>query len=133
MDPADSDGHRDAMQALLLHPRLQDPAPRSTGALVAAAQQGGDNTAHRGDPALDTADWRDATGPGNLRVDYVLPAATLKVTAGGVFWPAPGDPAHALLGEGEDRSRHHLVWVDIAWPPAVTPLPNAGAPPAATD
>ncbi len=117
LDPSDGDGFRDAMQAFLRDPRLQDPMPQSTGATEAAALQGGVNLAQRGDPSLDTADWPDEDGwPGNLRVDYVLPAAGLSVLNAGVFWPATGDPLRALLGDGEGRaSRHALVWVDIDW------------------
>ena len=55
-----------------------------------------------GDPALDTADWPEDGGPGNLRVDYVLPSAGLKVTGAGVFWPAPG-----ALGAGGRRGARH--------------------------
>ena len=88
--------------------------PASRGG-VAAAAQGGANDAHRGDPALDTADWRDAgpNDPGNLRVEYVLPSADWQVEDAGVFWPAPGDPLAHLLGEADAATRHRLVWVDI--------------------
>ena len=90
LDPLDGAGLHDGIAALLAHPRLQDPRPASAGG--AAAGQGGANGSHDGDPALDTADWRDEGGPGNLRVDYVLPSADLASTAAGVFWPAPGEP-----------------------------------------
>ena len=113
-DPADGEARRGAIRALLAHPRLQDPEPRSAGGPPAAARDGGANPAHATDPARDTADWRDDPGPGNLRVDYVLPTAGLAVTGAGVFWPAPGHPL-ARLAEASD---HRLVWVDIAWPPA---------------
>lgn len=113
-DPVDGDGDHAAIGALLTHPRLQDPHPRSEGALAAARAQGGANLRHRGDPALDTADWRDKPGPGNLRVDYVLPSRELTTRGAGVFWPAPGDPDARLLGSGRRRtSDHHLVWIDI--------------------
>ena len=104
LDPADGDGRSAAMAAFLSDPRLHDPLPRSAGGAAAA------NAAHQGDPALDTADWDDA-GPGNLRVDYVLPSADLTVAGAGVFWPAPGAEGHeAALA----ASRHRLVWVDLA-------------------
>ncbi len=107
LDPVDGDGYADAMAAMLADPRVQDPAPRSAGALTAA------DPAHRGDPATDTADWPDDP-PGNLRVDYVLPSADLTVTGAGVFWPAPDDPLAALLGtDGLAAGPHRLVWVDI--------------------
>ena len=113
-DPNDGDGVRDAIAGLLTHPRLQDPLPGSAGAVEAAEQQGGANELHRGDPALDTTDWRDNRGPGNLRVDYVLPSKELRVTGSGVFWPAQDHPDAGLLGSGRRRtSDHFLVWVDI--------------------
>ncbi|MBB5514257.1 endonuclease/exonuclease/phosphatase family metal-dependent hydrolase [Rubricella aquisinus] len=116
-DPFDGDARRDALSALLSHPRLQDPTPMSDGAVAAARAQVGANAGHQGDPAQDTADWNDDRGPGNLRVDYVLPDARLTVLGSGVFWPAPGQPGADLLGEGRDQaSDHRLVWVDIDWP-----------------
>jgi endonuclease/exonuclease/phosphatase family metal-dependent hydrolase len=111
LDPFDGAGERGAVAALLAHPRLQDPAPASAGGTDAARRQGGTNDVHHGDAAVDTADWRDAPGPGNLRVDYVLPDRRLAVLASGVFWPGPGD-AHA--GMLEDGPAHRLVWVDVA-------------------
>lgn len=116
-DPFDGEARRTAILALLGHPRLQDPQPASRGGAAAAAQ-GGANVAHEGPAALDTADWRDNGGPGNLRVDYVLPAAGLEVTGAGVFWPPPGHPlARLVAGAGRPASSdHRLVWVDIRPP-----------------
>ncbi|NNF71079.1 MAG: endonuclease/exonuclease/phosphatase family protein [Rhodobacteraceae bacterium] len=115
LDPADGDGRAEAMDALLSDPRLQDVKPRSVGGIRDAALDGGANTVHRGDPALDTADWRDdGNGPGNLRVDYVLPGRAWRVVDAGVFWPAPEDPLFDLLGdESAGVTRHRLVWVDL--------------------
>ncbi|MEL7214687.1 MAG: endonuclease/exonuclease/phosphatase family protein [Pseudomonadota bacterium] len=116
-DPEDGDGRREAIRRLLAHPRLQDPMPMSVGGAAAAEAQAGANIQHRGDPARDTADWNDARGPGNLRVDYVLPDARLEVVGAGVFWPAPGEAGHDLLGEGRGAaSDHRLVWVDVRLP-----------------
>lgn len=106
LDPVDGDGRRDGMAALLA--RVQDPRPRSEGG--ARAPQGGANALHKGDPALDTADWPDADGPGNLRVDVVLPSPDLRVTGSGVLWPTPGQP---LADAAATASRHRLVWVDL--------------------
>ncbi len=111
LDPADGRGLHEAIAGLLADPRLQDPRPSSPGARAAGSD--GANRRQNGDPALDTADWRDDDGPGNLRTDYVLPAAELTVTAAGVVWPAPGDP---LAAEAAAASPHRLVWVDIALP-----------------
>lgn len=110
LDPVDGDGRVEALEALLTGPRFQDPKPASAGG---AAAQGGANAGQAGDPALDTADWADDPGPGNLRVDYVLPSAALRVTAAGVRWPEPGSEAAALA---EAASRHRLVWVDLDLP-----------------
>ncbi|MTE00027.1 endonuclease/exonuclease/phosphatase family protein [Paracoccus sp. YIM 132242] len=103
LDPVDGEGRPEAMAALLDH--AQDPQPR--GAFQ--PEQTGVNATHRGDPALDTGVF-DPAGPGNLRVDYVLPAKGLRVTGSGVIWPAPGDPLAAVV---EAASEHRLVWVDI--------------------
>ncbi|MBA3910067.1 MAG: endonuclease [Rhodobacter sp.] len=102
LDPADGDGLRDGIGALLSHPALQDPAPRGG--------HGRTEPAHAGDPALDTVLYEDI---GGLRLDYVLPAASLQVTGAGVLWPPADDPLAADLATA---SRHFPVWVDITLP-----------------
>ncbi|MGI1664166.1 endonuclease/exonuclease/phosphatase family protein [Palleronia sp. KMU-117] len=103
LDPADGDGRGAAMAALLAHPRVQDPRPSSPEGAARAARNGGVNALHGGDPALDTADWPDGPGgPGNLRVDYVLPSRDWRVADAGIAWP----PSDSGL-------RHGLVWVDL--------------------
>lgn len=111
-DPVDGDARRGALASLLAHVRVQDPQPRSAGADYASKQQFGANAQHAGDPALDTGDFDDAVGkgPGNLRVDYVLPSRSLEVARCGVFWPLPHEPGAA----GIAASDHRLVWVDLA-------------------
>ncbi|MEL7347740.1 MAG: endonuclease/exonuclease/phosphatase family protein [Pseudomonadota bacterium] len=111
-DPADGDARREGLMMLLEGALVQDPAPRSDGGSAAATAQGGANLSHQGDPALDTSDWRDEPGPGNLRVDYVLPAPDLTVTGAGVYWPAPGEPGARAAA----ASDHRLVWVDVTLP-----------------
>jgi len=92
------------MGTLLSDPRVQDRRPSSEVARLAPSP------GQAGDPALHTADWPEEDGPGNLRVNYVLPAATLRVSGAGVVWPAPGDPlAEAVAAAGP----HRLVWVDL--------------------
>lgn len=108
MDPADSEGRPQAMTSLLNDPRLSDPAPRGGGAHEGSAE-------HRGDPGLDTARW-PAPGPGNLRVDYILPSADLTVRDAEVYWPEPQDPMAAVA---KAASRHHMVSVTVEWPPAM--------------
>lgn len=109
LDPVDGEGRPEALQALLSHPKLQDPKPASARARLAAQDERGVNSNHRGDPALDTANWRDDPGPGNLRVDYVLPSADWTITGSGVLW---GEPI-ARDGEVQPPMRHGLVWVDL--------------------
>lgn len=114
LDPYDGQGRHEAIHALISHPLVQDVQPRSLGAVAAMKNQGGVNETQQSDPALDTVDWKDARGPGNLRVDYVLPSVGLDVTNAGVFWPTPDDPDFALLrADGKDASRHRLVWIDV--------------------
>ena len=95
LDPNGGEGRHVAMRALLAHERLQDPQPKG-------ARQ------------TKTVDWSDLT-PGDLRVSYVLPDASLKDLASEVLWPQPDDP---LLETAETASRHRMVWVDVDWPPA---------------
>ncbi len=107
LDPSDGDGMSAAMDAFLSRADLLDPFPSSLGGMVAA------DPAHIGDPRYDTVDW-PSDGPGNLRVSYVLPSVEWAVSDAGVTWPAPDDPAAALLGEdGLLAGAHRLVWVDI--------------------
>ena len=114
-DPFDGDGIHEAISALLADPALKDPHPGSQGAVEAGPV--GVNADHAGNAARDTADWNDERGPGNLRVDYVLPSSDLDVVASGVFWPVKSDPLARLLSLGKRAtSDHHLVWVDIALP-----------------
>ncbi len=110
-DPLDGDSVAGAITLLLDHPRITEPHPTSEGAVIAAEQQGGANATHRGDPALDTADFSD-TAPGNLRVDHVLPSRGLLVRRSGVFWPTPDSPLARL----NDTSDHHLVHLDLLVP-----------------
>lgn len=111
-DPVDGDSRREALQALLAHGRVQDPTPSSAGGTEQHQQQWGSNAAQRGDPAFDTGDFPDAVGggPGNLRIDYVLPSRNLQVLGSGVFWPASHAPTHTLVS----FSDHRLVFVDLA-------------------
>lgn len=112
LDPVDGDGRPEALLSLLSDQRFLDPLPTSAGGAQAAIQVGANQT-HRGDPSLDTADWPDDPGPGNLRVDYVLPSADLQVSGSGISWPAPEEPGAEVASAA---SRHRLVWVDIELP-----------------
>lgn len=109
LDPLDGDGRPQALQSLLTHPMLQDPAPRGT--------HGRTEPAHRGDPALDTTLYESL---GGLRLDYILPSADLTVTASGILWPPADDPLAATLAAA---SHHYPVWVDISLPLAASTKP----------
>jgi 3-phytase len=113
-DPFDGDTYPGAIDQLLSHPQIAaNPTPASAGGAHAARQQGGANASHMGDPLHDTADFRDTGrfGPGNLRGDYVLPSATLRIVDNGVFWPIQGPYADQIAA-----SDHRLVWVDVVLP-----------------
>jgi len=113
-DPHDGDGRHEAITALLAHRLVRDAIPGSAGAAEAAKLQRGANRSHKGPAALDTADWNDDRGPGNMRVDYVLPSRDLNVTGAGVFWPKTADPLRPLIKNDGDRwTNHRLVWVDV--------------------
>lgn len=107
-DPADGEGHKAALNLLLQHPSIIDPAPTSLGAVEASHDDSGANQTHLGNPALDTVDWGPNTG--NMRVDYVLVSKTLHISNTGVFWP-PRDTEWGKITEAS--STHRLVWVDI--------------------
>ena len=113
-DPVDGESVPGAARQLIEHPLVNaSVTPTSEGGAAAAATQGGANAGHRADPRFDTADFDDR-GPGNLRVDYVLPSAGLEITGAGVYWPAEGEPGADLI----DASDHRLVWIDVVLPPA---------------
>lgn len=112
LDPVDGDGRNAALLALLTDPPIVDTAPINAGGAEAARRQAGVNSGHGGDAARDTADWPE-DGPGNLRVDYVLPSADLRVTGSGVVWPAEGQPGAGIASKA---SRHRLVWVEMELP-----------------
>ncbi len=75
LDPENGDGRREAIATVLSDPRLQDPLPQRP-----------------------TANWPD--GPGQLRVDYVLPDAAWQIVDAGLDSDSTAGP-------------HSLVWVDI--------------------
>lgn len=103
-DPLDGGSRSDAIRNLIAHPRVRDIKPRNPKAAAAAKAQAGPNALQKGDPALDTADFSEDRGPGNLRVDYVLPSRDLHVSASGVHWPEPDTKA---------PSDHMPVWIDV--------------------
>jgi len=105
MDIEDSDGRPQAMHDLLFDLRLSDPRPQGGGGQDPTAGQ-------RGDPALDTARW-PTPGPGNLRAEYILPSADLRIKKSQVYWPDDDDPMAETVTQA---SRHNLVSVAVDWP-----------------
>ncbi|WP_149537830.1 glycerophosphodiester phosphodiesterase family protein [Siccirubricoccus phaeus] len=128
-DPRDGDSVDAAIQQLLDSDAVDASLrPASAGGMEQAAEQGGANDSHTGDPGFDTADFAD-TAPGNLRADYVLPSKDgLAPRAAGVFWPQSDDPLFPLVGEydpslpgGFPSSDHRLVWADLVVTPDAAP------------
>ena len=108
-DPVDGDSSGGAILQLLTNPLVNSACePLSEGAAEATTLQAGKNLEQQGNPAADTADFNDEY-TGNMRIDYVLPSATLKATGCGVFWPAENQ----LGREWTNVSDHRLVWIDI--------------------
>lgn len=103
VDPADGEGRKEGIQNLLADPRLQDPKPKrpvSRNANLLDAER------------LDTVAWPD-DGPGQLRVQYILPSIDLDVQGAGVHWP-PSDTPEAA--DAVAAGPHRMVWVDLAMP-----------------
>jgi hypothetical protein len=88
---------RTAISWILNHPRVLDPRPESSGALVSENPQ-------------NLTEFLPYKTNRFGRLDYALPSRDLTVIGAGVHWPAPGQP-------GADAARiasdHRLVWVDL--------------------
>ncbi len=113
-DPLDGDSFDNAIRQLLQNPNINtNVIPTSLGARQQADLQGGANASQNGNPSFDTADFADNT-PGNLRTDYVLPSADLKIANSGVFWPLNTDSTFPLVGTFPfPSSDHRLVFADV--------------------
>lgn len=116
-DPNDGDSFPGTTDLLLKNDHIQGAyAPASIGAGEQAFAQGAENDSHLSNPAFDTADFGEAPfGPGNLRVDYVLPSEWgLKIVDGGVFWPRSTDETFSLVGLFPfPSSDHRAVYLDV--------------------
>lgn len=120
-DPFDGDSTGNPAGQLLASPFVNTTVtPSSAGAPEAATNSGGANASHTGNSAFDTGDFND-TSPGNLRIDYALPSATLNIVDALVYWPTIADLAANnspdLLGPANNgASDHRMVWVDLGVP-----------------
>jgi hypothetical protein len=127
-DPNDGQGQVGIAKLLAAPELAKYPAPESNGAEEQAKLQGGINDSHAGNPRQDTLDAADENGPGNLRLDYVLPSNDLKVVASGVFWPQNTDELFKLVGTFPfPSSDHHLVWTEIELVSPKDATANAGS------
>ncbi len=101
VDPADGEGDKQVIKALLSHPRLQDTIPTSEGAVESKV----DDAGH---PERDTASF----GHANMRLDYVLPDHRIHLRESRVFWPKrDSDDDHLIKG-----SDHRMVWIKVEIP-----------------
>ena len=116
-DPNDGDSSGNPMDLLLHHQGVNSSKiPQSQGGKYMSEKQGYSNNDHKTDPKYDTADFKDDPGPGNLRLDYVLPSRNLKIRKASVYWPVPGDLGYQLVGPGQEiiSSDHRQVKVVVS-------------------
>jgi hypothetical protein len=80
-DPRDRDSSGEPIRRLLSSERFNTSmSPSGPGGAEQARLQGGSDESHVTDAAEDTGDFDDWEGrPGNLRLDYVLPSADLRI------------------------------------------------------
>jgi 5'/3'-nucleotidase SurE len=116
-DPFDGDSVPGAIQQLLDDPLVNTiTTPGAAGGTDAAQRQGSNNLTHLSDPFFDTADFGEAefNGPGNLRVDYVLPSQNLAIQEAAVFWPRADEENFDLVGDFPfPSSDHRLLYADV--------------------
>jgi endonuclease/exonuclease/phosphatase family protein len=105
-DPIDGQGLPGTMDQLLKSPRVNASFTPSSEGGRKASEQGGSQSAGRGDPAHDTSNFGEFQ---NLRIDYALPSKGLKVLDGGIFWPVPGEPGSEAITATDHRS----VWIVV--------------------
>ncbi|MEH1941486.1 MAG: phytase [Nostoc sp.] len=126
-DPLDGDSFDNAIRQLLQNPNINtNVIPTSLGGSQQADLQAGANASQKGNPSFDTADFADTT-PGNLRTDYVLPSADLKIANSGVFWPLNTDSIFSPVGTFPfPSSDHRLIFADVQTGPteAGKTIPN---------
>ncbi|OED40427.1 succinyl-CoA synthetase subunit alpha [Endozoicomonas sp. (ex Bugula neritina AB1)] len=117
-DPEVGDGDRPTIEALLKHTLVNTEAtigankPTSSGAQAFLGSSACSRNCDRSNGSV-------VTQTSGMRLDYVIPSASLSVLRSGVFWPAPGEPGYNLvydkdLGVGKEvSSDHRMVWMDL--------------------
>lgn len=114
-DPVDGDSLPGAANQVLDLPWVNTRiTPTSEGAVEQAILQDANNVLETAE--FDTADFGEEQfgGPGNLRVDYVLPSNQLKLRDAAVDWPTTDDPDFDEVGVFPfPSSDHRLVWIDV--------------------
>ena len=117
-DPEDGHSFPQAIRNLLDSSRVNSSfTPASDGGPEAARLQAEYNRRQKGDPAFDTSAFGES---GNMRVDYVLPSADMKIRGGGVYWLPTASPLFKLVTDGQFPSDHRLVYVDVSVPTDAT-------------
>ena len=117
-DPEDGHSFPQAIRNLLDSSRVNSSfTPASDGGPEAARLQAEYNRRQKGDPAFDTSAFGES---GNMRVDYVLPSADMKIRGGGVYWLPTTSPLFKLVTDGQFPSDHRLVYVDVSLPTDAT-------------
>ena len=108
-DENDGDSTDNAASLLTNNRRINNSnPPKSSGGKYYSQTQGGVNLKQKGNAEFDTSDFGDSN-VGNLRLDYCLPSANLKMKSSGVFWPKPNESGANLI----DATDHRLVWLDL--------------------
>lgn len=120
-DPDVGDGHLATIKALLNHARVNTAA--TTGSMRPTSRGGQEYlSSSECTRNCKRADGNTITSVSGLRLDHVIPSATLKVVGSGVFWPAANESGKHLvydktLGASKGvSSDHRLVWVDLYIP-----------------
>ncbi|MGF1734935.1 endonuclease/exonuclease/phosphatase family protein [Photobacterium satsumensis] len=116
------DGDRETIANLITHSMVN---VEGTLGSYAPTSNGGEYCLNEGicTRNQNTPHPENITSTSGLRLDYVIPSATLDVKGSGVFWPAEGEAGyHLVFDESLDEkyphsksvsSDHRMVWVDL--------------------
>ncbi|TDR78786.1 endonuclease/exonuclease/phosphatase family protein [Photobacterium lutimaris] len=112
------DGDRETIANLITHSMVN---VEGTLGSYAPSSNGGEYCLNEGicTRNADTPHVENITSTSGLRLDYVIPSATLSVKGSGVFWPAGSEDGYYLVYDDElgnskgVSSDHRMVWVDL--------------------